>query len=276
MMRATPKIQDYAVIGDGRSAALVSRDGSLDWLCWPRFDSPSLFGGLLDPRVGGTWSITPTEPARVERRYLDGTNVLETRFRTPTGTVALTDFMPAASEEEKGRVLWPEQELVRLVGCEEGEAEVQVHFDPRPDYGRARIAVRDAGTLGLCIEMGSHLVTLHSPVKLTPAAEGGVVARIRLRAGESIPFSLSYTVEGPAVLPSAGDLVRRKLALTVDWWRRWAARVRYSGPYREHVVRSALVLKLMTYAPSGAIVAAPTTSLPERAGGDLNWDYRFC
>jgi GH15 family glucan-1,4-alpha-glucosidase len=153
-MSAPPKIQDYAVIGDGRSAALVSRDGSLDWLCWPRFDSPSLFGGLLDPRTGGSWSIAPTEPAGVERRYLDGTNVLETRFRTPAGAVTLTDFMPAASEEDKSRVLWPEQELVRLVGCEEGEAEVRVHFDPRPDYGRAGVDLRDAGTLGLRVEMG--------------------------------------------------------------------------------------------------------------------------
>src|SRR5438552_2024255 len=116
-----PKIQDYAVIGDGRSAALVSRGGSVDWLCWPRFDSPSLFGGLLDSRDGGSWSIAPTQPARVERRYLDGTNVLQTRFHTGTGTLALTDFMPAASEEEKGRLLWPEQELIRLAECEQGE-----------------------------------------------------------------------------------------------------------------------------------------------------------
>src|ERR671933_73228 len=100
-MRATPKIQDYAVIGDGRSAALVSRSGSLDWLCWPRFDSPSLFGGLLDPRIGGAWGIAPAGPARVERRYLDATNVLQTRFHTTTGSVALTDFMPVASEDEK-------------------------------------------------------------------------------------------------------------------------------------------------------------------------------
>src|SRR5438477_8919890 len=109
-MDAMPKIQDYAVIGDGRSAALVSRDGSLDWLCWPRFDSPSLFGGLLDPKVGGAWGIAPTEPAHTERRYLDGTNVLQTRFVAPMGAAVLTDFMPAASEEEKRRLLWPEHE----------------------------------------------------------------------------------------------------------------------------------------------------------------------
>jgi GH15 family glucan-1,4-alpha-glucosidase len=276
MMRSTPKIQDYAVIGDGRSAALVSRDGSIDWLCWPRFDSPSLFGGLLDHQVGGTWSITPTESARIERRYVDGTNVLQTRFHTSTGILVLTDFMPAASEEEKRRVLWPEQELVRQVACGQGEVEVQVHFDPRPDYGRARITIRDAGKLGLRIELGSCLITLQSDIRLAPAAEGGVSARVKLRAGEPIAFSLSYAAEGPAVLPPLGDLVTKKLALTVAWWQRWAARARYNGPYRDQVVRSALALKLMIYAPSGAMIAAPTTSLPERVGGDLNWDYRFC
>src|SRR5215216_5209688 len=152
-MRATPKIQDYAVIGDGRSAALVSRGGSIDWLCWPRFDSPSLFGSLLDRRVGGSWGVAPTEPARVERRYLDGTNVLQTRFRTDTGDLVLTDFMPAADEEQKARTLWPEHELVRLVECERGEVEVVARFDPRPDYGRAAVRLRDAGALGLRLEV---------------------------------------------------------------------------------------------------------------------------
>src|SRR5688572_6098774 len=167
-MRVTPRIQDYAVIGDGRSAALVSRDGSIDWLCWPRFDSPSLFGRLLDRRIGGSWTIAPAEPARTERRYIDGTNVLQTWFHTAAGVVVLTDFMPAASEEQKGRMLWPEHELVRLVECEQGEVEVGVHFDPRPDYGRAKVTLRDARALGLRIEMGARLITLRGDVKLTP------------------------------------------------------------------------------------------------------------
>lgn len=275
-MRATPKIQDYAAIGDGRSAALVSRDGFIDWLCWPRFDSPSWFGSLLDQRLGGSWSITPTEPAVVTRGYIDDTNVLQTRFHTATAVLVLTDFMPAAAEEQKRRMLWPEHELLRKVECEQGEVEVQVRFDPRPDYGRARIAIRDAVALGLRIKMGANLFTLRSDVKFTPAAEGGASARLIVRAGESIAFSLSYSAEGPAVLPPLGELISEKFALTVAWWQRWASRARYSGPYRDQVVRSALALKLMTYAPSGAIIAAPTTSLPERVGGDLNWDYRFC
>lgn len=276
MTRTVPKIQDYAVIGDGPSAALICRDGSIDWLCRPRFDSPSLFGALLDLQVGGAWSIVPTEPARIERRYIDGTNVLQTRFQTASGAVVLTDFMPATSEEEKSRMLWPEHELLRQVECEQGEVELRVHFDPRPDFGRARISIRDAGQLGLRIEMGSQLTTLRSDIKLAPDENGGVSARVKLWARESSTFSLTYAADGPAVLAPLGKLVREKLALTVEWWQRWAARARYEGPYRDQVVRSALVLKLMSYAPSGALVAAPTTSLPERVGGDLNWDYRFC
>jgi GH15 family glucan-1,4-alpha-glucosidase len=276
MSRLTPKIQDYAVIGDGRSVALVSRGGSIDWLCWPRFDSPSVFGGLLDQRVGGTWNITPTEAATVERRYIDHTNVLETRFQTAMGAIVLTDFMPAASEEQKRRMLWPEHELIRKVECEQGEIEIQFHFNPRPDYGRARVSIREFGALGLRFEMGASLLFLRSDVVLAPTTVGGVSAQIRLKAGEAVAFSLTYSVEGPAVLPPLGEFVSEKLALTVEWWQRWAGRIRYSGPYREQVMRSALTLKLMSFAPSGAIIAAPTTSLPARIGGDLNWDYRFC
>jgi GH15 family glucan-1,4-alpha-glucosidase len=276
MTRTTPKIQDYAVIGDGRSVALVSRDGSIDWLCWPRFDSPSVFAALLDQRVGGAWSITPALPAKVERRYIDGTNVLETRFRTATGVMTLTDFMPAISEADKKRLLLPEHELIRRVECEHGEVEILVHFNPRPDYGRTKITIRDAGALGLRIDLGSQLVALHGGVKFVPAADGGASARVHLKAGEATTFSLTWSGEGPGIVPHLGEVALEKLALTVAWWQRWAARARYDGPYRDRVVRSALALKLMSYAPSGAIIAAPTTSLPERMGGDLNWDYRFC
>lgn len=276
MTTAIPKIQDYAVIGNGRSAALVSRAGSIDWLCWPRFDSPSLFGRLLDLEAGGSWSIAPTAPAVVERRYVDETNVLETRFQTATGTLALVDFMPAASEEEKQQRLWPEHELVRRIECEQGEVEVQVHFDPRPDYGRAKVTIRDARPLGFRIEMGSCLITLRSGIALAPSSDGGISTRFTLGAGATAWFSLAGSWEGPAVLPTLGQPLAEKLSLTIDWWRRWAARAKYSGPYRDHVVRSALALKLLIYAPSGAMIAAPTTSLPERMGGDLNWDYRFC
>jgi GH15 family glucan-1,4-alpha-glucosidase len=170
-MRATPKIQDYAVIGDGRSAALVSRDGSIDWLCWPRFDSPAVFGGLLDRQIGGSWRIAPAGQTTCERRYHDETNVLQTRFRTADGTIALTDFMPAATEEQKRSMLWPEHELVRHVECERGEAEINVHFDPRPDFGRANVRIRDLGRLGLRLDMGTGILTLRGEVPFVETTE---------------------------------------------------------------------------------------------------------
>jgi GH15 family glucan-1,4-alpha-glucosidase len=272
----TPKIQDYAVIGDCRSAALISRGGSIDWLCWPQFDSPSLFGALLDRDAGGTWTITPSQTQRTERRYVDRTNVLETRFHTARGVVAITDFMPVASEEQKRTILWPEHELLRFVECREGEVELKTHFDPRPDYGRATTTIRDRGKLGLRIETTPELITLRSDVKMTLLPDGGATAQFSLRSGQSVAFSLTYSAEGPAVIPPLGDLVAEKLALSIDWWQHWADRTKYAGPFRNEVVRSALVLKLMSFAPSGAIVAAPTTSLPERLGGDQNWDYRYC
>jgi GH15 family glucan-1,4-alpha-glucosidase len=275
-MKPTTKIQDYAVIGDGRSAALVSRDGSIDWLCWPRFDSPSIFGRILDRQIGGSFRIAPIEPARIERRYIEHTNVLQTRFETASGAIVLTDFMPAASEEQKGRMLWPEQELVRRVECEEGEVEIKADFDPRPDYGRAKIRICDAGMLGHRLETNLGLFTLHSQASFSPSPAGGVTAHVRLKAKESIDFSLTFATEGPAVLSPLSGVALQKLELTVAWWQQWAARANYRGPYREEVVRSALALKLMIFAPSGAMIAAPTTSLPERVGSDLNWDYRFC
>ena len=253
----------------------MSKDGSIDWLCWPRFDSPSIFGALLDRKNGGAWSIRPTGPAVAACRYLDETNVLETRFRTPEGTVVLTDFMPASSEEEKRRLLLPEHELIRTMQCTSGAVEMRIRFLPRPDYARVRDAVRNSGAFGFRVERGASLVTLVSQPDLRLDAAGGVSGFVRLRAGDSVTLSLSYAADAPAVLPPLGS-VPEKLARTLGWWRRWAARARYTGPYREAVVRSALALKLLSYAPSGAILAAATTSLPERLGGDMNWDYRFC
>ena len=271
-----PKIQDYAAIGDGRTAALVSREGSLDWLCWPRPDSPALFGRLLDERSGGCFSISPAAVAQIDRRYVPETNVLETRFRTVAGVALLTDFMPVAGEDEKARALWPEHELIRHVQCLRGEVELDVEFDPRPDFGRAQITIQHAGRFGLRIEWGARLFVLASDAPLPLVSPRCAKTRLKLRAGEKVSFSLTSAADGPAVLPPLGEHVQQKLTWTIDWWKGWAATARYDGPYRDAVVRSALVLKLMSFAPSGAILAAPTTSLPERLGGDLNWDYRFC
>lgn len=274
MRTEPPKIQDYTVIGNGRSAALVSREGSLDWLAWPRFDSGSIFAAILDPAAGGAWRIGCATRAEVTRRYLPDTNVLETRFSATGGAVVLTDFMPVASEEQKCEMLWPEHELIRRAECEAGGVTLQVHFNPRPDYGRSDAPIRNSGTLGWRMQLGRSLVALRSSVTLAQDSAGGLSAEVTLTAGESVEFSLTFSTEAPAVLPPL-DVVRQKLELTTDWWQRWARRGNYDGPYRAEVVRSLLVLKTLSFAPSGAIVAAPTTSLPERLGGSLNWDYRF-
>ncbi len=271
-----PKIQDYAVIGDSRSTALVSRDGSIDWLCWPQFDSPSLFAAMLDPTVGGSWRIAPVGTSRVRREYLAGSNVLVTTFEAPTGEVRLTDLMSVLSEEDKKDVLSPEHELIRLVECVRGTVELEVQFYPRPDYARRRPRLRDAKALGIRLEVGSHLYTLRTDAQLEVHPDGVARGRIQLRAGERRHFSLAYDREGPAVLSPLGDHVLTAIQRTTAWWRSWSSRCSYNGPYQQQVIRSLLALKLLSFAPSGAIVAAPTTSLPERVGGPLNWDYRFC
>ncbi len=268
-------IHDYAAIGDGRTVALVGRDGSIDWLCWPRFDSPSIFGALLDEHRGH-WRVAPTGPSRVARRYIDDTNVLETRFDTDTGTLVVTDLMPVASEEDKGRLLLPDHEILRVARCVRGEVDVEVHFAPRPHYGQRPGRIRDAGRLGVRVELGADLLVLRSDLRLGITAKGEVIGRARLQAGEAVHASLTFADDWPAVIPPLGEWSVAAIARSVAWWQAWASRLRYDGPRREMVVRSALALKLLIYAPSGAVVAAPTTSLPERIGGDLNWDYRFC
>jgi len=270
-----PKIQDYALIGDGRSAALISNRGSIDWLCWPRFDSPSIFGAIIDPKTGGRWSICPLGEAQFSRRYLDNTNVLETTFSQESGKIALTDFMPVTSEEKKQSFLWPEHELVRQIKCTQGEMELIVDFDPRLDYGRVAPKIKDAGKLGWRIDIGKCVFMLRSDIEIPQRTEKHLSAKFKLRVGDIIAFSLTFSAEAPGVVPVLVELVGKKLNLTIEWWRQWASQSDYRGPYERQVTRSALLLKLLSYAPSGAIVAAPTTSLPERIGGHLNWDYRF-
>src|SRR5436190_1935712 len=264
------------LVGNGRSAALISKNGSLDWLCWPRFDSASIFGALIDPKIGGRWSICPASDSQMMRRYIENTNVLETTFSNGSGKIVLTDFMPVTSEEEKKGRLWPENELIRLIRCEAGEVPVLIDFDPRPNYGRTTSFIKDAGKLGWRVGVGTALLTLRSNIDLAANSNAGLVARPTLKSGDAVAYSLTFSEEGPAVLPPLGNFVTEKLSRTINWWQHWAARARYDGPYRKQVIRSALLLALLSYAPSGALVAAPSTSLPERIGGDLNWDYRFC
>jgi GH15 family glucan-1,4-alpha-glucosidase len=270
-------IGHYAIIGDCRSAGLVSGDGSLDWLCLPHFDSPSIFAAVLDAENGGRFLVRPTGEFRTERRYLANTNVLETVFRTPTGACALRDLMSASSEEDKRAHLTPEQEVLRELEGLEGEVEVEVLYGPRPDYGRARPLLEQRGAFGLWCEIDGAALVLRSelPLELTDG-DRSACGVARIRGGERKYLSLTYSAEAPAVVPLLGEAARGRIERTVRWWQEWANRCTYEGPYREAVVRSALALKLMTYAPSGALVAAPTTSLPEAIGGVRNWDYRYC
>ena len=272
-----PHISDYALIGDCRSAGLISRDGSLDWLCLPRFDSPAVFAALLDATDGGRFRIRPSGEFRTERRYLPETNVLETTFHCPTGTLILRDLMLVSSEEQKRASLTPEHEVLREIEGTAGEVEVEILYDPRPDYGRIRPRLKDRGRHGIRCEANGALLMLRSELPLEFASDGrSAQGLVRIRAGERKYLSFNYSNEAPAVVPTLGEAARESLERTVRWWHQWANRCTYRGPYRDAVVRSALALKLMTYAPSGALIAAPTTSLPEAIGGVRNWDYRYC
>jgi len=269
-------IGDYALIGDCRGAGLVSRDGAIDWLCLPRFDSPAIFAALLDPERGGSFHIRPTGDYRVARRYLPDTNILETTFSGASGSFVLRDLMPVASEEEKRSVLLPEQHILREIEGLAGEIAVEIRYDPRPDYGRQRPALESRGKFGLWCQVGSAALVLQSDISLAPVAGQGAYGTATIRAGERYHLALTYATEAPAVLPTLGAVAHASVERSARWWRKWAARCTYQGAHREAVVRSALALKLLTFAPSGAVVAAPTTSLPEEIGGVRNWDYRYC
>ncbi len=267
-------IDDYAIIGNCRSAALISREGSLDWLCWPRFDSPSIFGAILDD-AAGRWALRPTSAFEATRAYAPDTNVLRTELATETGVLRITDLMPILPSAVAARRLSPEHEVLRIVECVRGEVELEMLFAPRPDYGRGAARLRDAGRMGLRVETRDGLLTLRTDLPLTVKADTAY-ARARLRAGQARFASLTYTQDWPAVLPPLGAWSWRAVRETVQGWRAWLSGMTYDGPWRAALARSALTLKLLVFAPSGAVIAAPTTSLPERLGGGLNWDYRFC
>lgn len=229
-----PPIQDYALIGDCRSAALVSRSGSVDWLCWPHFDSPAIFGALLDSERGGAFAIGPTRPAQFERRYRPETNVLETTFRGAAGTVLLTDLMPVWGAGGGDR-LRPEHEMLRVVECLGGEMELQSRYDPRPEFGRGCPVHRHRGTLGHRLRAGKGLLVLRADVDFGPDPRGGLAAHWRMRRGEARSSCLTYAEEDPAVLPPLGAYSRAAAEWTATLWRDWARCAAYAGPWRSAV-----------------------------------------
>jgi len=257
-------IEDYALVGDLHTAALVSRDGSIDWLCLPRFDSEACFAALLGDERNGQWQIAPASGiSRVRRRYLPGTLVLETEFTTASGTVRLTDCMPVRGTDPV---------LIRLVEGVTGRVDMRMTLAPRFEYGLTTPRVRRHGGVTQ-ITGGAHTLWLFSPVPV--ATDGGSVqARFSVAGGGQVPVTAVWRPAHRAApdQPAAGSLA----AQTARWWQAWVAGLRCGGEWRDAVTRSLITIKALSYQPTGGLLSAPTTSLPQQPAGVRNWDYRYC
>ncbi|MGF6589848.1 glycoside hydrolase family 15 protein [Pseudomonas sp. 2835] len=257
-------IEDYALLGNCRSAALVGRDGSLDWLCLPRFDSPAVFAALLGDEENGRWRLAPSEPVvRVNREYLDGTLILHTTFTTTSGRARLIDCMPLAEHNS----------VLRIVEGLEGEVPFEMDLVMRFDYGNSVPWVEKAEPLVLSAVVGPDRLIVRSDTA-THALDHHTGSRFTVKAGQRLAFSLSHQASH-LPLPAAFD-AEQTLQRTREQWQQFSSRCPDVGPWTALVKRSLLTLKAITYAPTGGIVAAVTTSLPERLGGERNWDYRYC
>ena len=260
------RIEDYAMIGDCETAALIGRDGSIDWLCWPRFDSGAVFAALLGGPDNGHWIMAAEdENAQIVRRYRGDTLVLESRIETSDGTVAVIDFMPVRSEETS--------HVVRVVQGLRGRVKMHTELILRFDYGSIVPWVTRTDDDTIVAVAGADMVVLRSTVAMRPSGLSHV-ATFKMVEGETAVFTLSYAPSYRPV-PDAIDAMEA-LRATQRFWETWSGKCTHSGPYAKQVVRSLVTLKALTYRPTGGIVAAATTSLPERIGGTRNWDYRYC
>jgi GH15 family glucan-1,4-alpha-glucosidase len=263
-------IRDYALIGDGRTAALVGLDGGIDWLCLPNLDSPSVFGRILDAKRGGAFILQPTVPFSSARRYLPETNVLETTFRTDAGVVRVVDAMTLPDGG-----LAPMRELARSIEGVAGSVPMRWQFWPGADYGLGTPQLGERYRMPVATWANRAVATCHwnagTPRWVGPSAQSD----FDVSAGEQALLAIVAAHAEPLVMPTRTDVVRR-LERTTTFWQSWTRGRGYQGPWADSVLRSALALKLLIFAPSGAISAAPTTSLPEAIGGERNWDYRYC
>ena len=271
------QIGDYAIIGDAHTAALVATDGSIDWRCLPHFDSPAVFCRLLDARRGGSFRVGPSGQFTSSRSYAENTNVLVSTFQTDAGRIRLTDFMPVEprTADRRGEDIASSHKILRLVEGLAGEVEVEVSFRPTFNYARAHSSVT-AYASGAIAQSDRESLVLICPVRLDFDSSGGLSGQTRVAAGQRFWVQLGRRAEAkPDLSPLQASNADAELARALKYWRDWEATCRYAGPHRELVRRGALVLKLLTFEPTGAVVAAPTTSLPEAIGGVRNCDYRF-
>ncbi len=257
---------DYAVIGDMRTAALVSKSGSIDWLCFPRFDSPAALCRLLDAGRGGFFEVRPSGASASERAYIDETNVLATTFTTASGRVRVVDFMDIGDGSVEG-----ESTIVRIVEGLSGSVNVDVRLKPSFDFVRLPPRCTLSGGR-LEASTNGYSMRLRCPAELHVGGDGTASTVVNVRASDRFAIVLSCATRQGRGDPDAPEEALRR---TIAFWKTWAAKCTYGGPHRSLVLRSALTLKLLIYAPTGALVAAPTTSLPEQIGGVRNWDYRF-
>ena len=262
-------IGDYGLIGDMNSAALVGIDGAIDWCCFPRFDSPSVFAAILDDQKGGTFQIAPASSGTAANQsYLPNTNILCTQFKTATGEMSLTDFMPVDRSETSGSAL---HEIHRIVRCTTGTVEVRCLFQPRLDYARTSTSLGHIEG-GVIARGKNQILNLRSQVPLQISG-GDASARFTLNQGESALFVLVYGPGRAQAVQTYDSL--QKMERTKSYWEAIVSNIEYDGLWKDELIRSLLVLHLMIYGPTGATIAAPTTSLPEGIGGSRNWDYRY-
>jgi GH15 family glucan-1,4-alpha-glucosidase len=257
-------IADYALIGNCETAALVARNGSIDWLCWPRFDSPACFAALLGTNGNGYWRLSPAELTHPKRQYRPHSLILETRFHTDEGRVTVIDFMPVRESVPR---------IIRMVRGDRGAVRMRMELCLRFNYGRRRPSLQHDGE---CFQAttGSDRISILSSIPLLVEKKNDVVATFTVKSGETVVFELAArrSRESRNLRNTANSALNK----TQRFWTRWASRLKYRGPHWEEVERSLLTLKALTYAHSGGIIAAPTTSLPEAPGGRRNWDYRYC